>query len=216
MSELDRAKSRLVDATTTTAQHRDLVVAMRCDVIAACVGAHRVARVVIVTDEPTTRALTRNRRVTIIADPSERGLNAALRSGESYARRWPSDGVLGLVSDLPCLSADVLDAVLDEASHSARAVVVDRDGTGTTMLTCLPGTQLQPQFGPGSADRHRRSGAVALDVVAAARCDVDRARDLDAAVSIGLGPATAAALARAGRPPSQLHREAATNALQTF
>jgi 2-phospho-L-lactate guanylyltransferase len=54
---------------------------------------------------------------------------------------------------------------------------------------------VEPQFGIGSAARHDTLGA-RLEAGPGLRCDVDTAEDLDAAESLGLGPATAAVLAR--------------------
>ena len=51
MSELARAKSRLVSASRDNLQHRALVTAMRADAIHACLAARSVARVIIVTDD---------------------------------------------------------------------------------------------------------------------------------------------------------------------
>ncbi|MCA1825223.1 MAG: 2-phospho-L-lactate guanylyltransferase, partial [Frankia sp.] len=78
-----------------------------------------------------------------------------------------------------------------------RALVSDTSATGTTVLTARSGVELDPQFGPGSHDAHVAAGAVALAVdVPGLRRDVDTAADLAAAVALGVGPATRAALAR--------------------
>jgi 2-phospho-L-lactate guanylyltransferase len=74
--------------------------------------------------------------------------------------------------------------------------VPDAPGTGTTLLTALPGTPLRPAFGTGSAGRHA-GAAVRLDAAAGLRHDVDTAEDLATAAGLGAGPATAAFLAEA-------------------
>jgi 2-phospho-L-lactate guanylyltransferase len=52
--------------------------------------------------------------------------------------------------------------------------------------------ELNPEFGPESAERHRRSGAYAIEDVGldSLRQDVDTVADLDAAARLGLGPRT--------------------------
>ena len=200
MSALAVAKSRLVGATSDARSHRELVVAMRIDAIAACLDAANVARLLIVTDEPTAHQLARPDRIDVVPDPPEPGLNAAVRAGEQYAQHWPADGVAALVSDLPCLHArSVADALLI-ADDWPRSAVVDHNGTGTTMLTGRPGVDLDPRFGPGSAHAHLQTGAVPITADDRIRCDVDTPADLALALLLGVGPATDAALRRIHRP----------------
>jgi 2-phospho-L-lactate guanylyltransferase len=124
------------------------------------------------------------------------GLNAALTEAAEYAAaHWPVDGVAAVVGDLPALQPADLAAALTAAAAHQRCFVPDAAGTGTTMLAALPGTQLRPAFGAGSAARHA-AVAVALDAAPGLRCDVDTAADLQAAADLGVGPATAAALSR--------------------
>ena len=52
MSPLDRAKTRLADASSSPSRHRALVRAMRRDTVRAVLGALDVARLVIVTGTP--------------------------------------------------------------------------------------------------------------------------------------------------------------------
>jgi 2-phospho-L-lactate guanylyltransferase len=66
--------------------------------------------------------------------------------------------------------------------------------TGTAAL-CAFGTALDPQFGPDSCARHRRSGAIELTGAwPGLRCDVDTPADLVAARRLGVGAATARAI----------------------
>lgn len=75
----------------------------------------------------------------------------------------------------------------------ARRFVADAPGDGTVLLTAAPGVPLDPQFGPGSATAHARSGALALvGEWPTLRRDVDTPADLAAAAALGLGPHTAA------------------------
>jgi 2-phospho-L-lactate guanylyltransferase len=183
---LPEAKSRLLGATSDQAAHRRLVQSIRADTLSAARAAENVARVLIVTDRPgEPDALVQTRP----------GLNAALReAAEHAADSWPADGVVALVGDLPALRPDELGAVLAAAAAHPRSFVPDAPGTGTTLLAVTPGTDLQPEFGAGSAARHAASAAV-LDAGASVRHDVDTADDLRSAAVLGLGPATAAVLA---------------------
>ena len=194
MKSLPAAKGRLADASPDAAAHARLVAAIRADTLAAVGGAAAVARVVLVTDRPTDGELVFVQRVP--------GLNPALtEAAADAAARWPGDAVAALVGDLPALRGADLDAALRAAAAHPRAFVPDAAGTGTTMLTALPGVTLRPAFGAGSAARHR-TDAAELAAAAELRCDVDTAADLDAALALGVGTHTAALFEKAPRAAS--------------
>lgn len=126
-----------------------------------------------------------------------------------------SGPVAVLLGDLPALRPDDLDEALAAASAFPRAVVVDAEGTGTTLLTASAGVLLDPAFGAGSAAEHLRRGHVALDVPGQSglRQDVDRLGDLAAVAALGTGRATSQVLARRAqsgtRPPADAEPAAA-------
>jgi 2-phospho-L-lactate guanylyltransferase len=183
---LPDAKSRLTPASDGPAEHVRLVEAIRADTLAAARAAAGVARVLVVSDRPGEPE---------VFVQSRPGLNPALAEAAGYAARtWPADGVAALVGDLPALQPDALSAALARAAGHSRSYVPDAAGTGTTLLAALPGSELRPEFGPGSAARHGQM-AVPLPAAASLRQDVDTAADLEAAAELGVGPATAAVLA---------------------
>ena len=179
------AKTRLLSASTSPAAHRRLVEAVRADTLSAARAADGVARVLVVADrDGLPDALVQARP----------GLNPGLTEAAAHAaQKWPEDGVVALVGDLPALRPAELAAALAAAGRYPRSFVPDADGTGTTLLAVQPGVALEPAFGVDSAARHR-AGAIALDAGPGLRRDVDTAADLQAAAELGLGPATAAEL----------------------
>lgn len=194
---LPEAKSRLAGATGDTATHRELVLAIRADTIAAARAAEGVARLVLVVD---TAAAAQD--VPLAFVQTRPGLNAALaEAAADAATRWPAHGVAALAGDLPALRPQELAAALALAAACERAFVPDAAGTGTTVLTALPGRPLQPAFGTGSAARHA-AGATRLPAGAGLRQDVDTAEDLARAAELGLGPRTAAVFARLDSSPA--------------
>ena len=194
---LPDAKTRLAGATADAAAHRELVEAIRADTASAARAAANVARVVLVTD----RLSGESDPLTFVQHAP--GLNAALaEAAAEAASRWPDDGVAALVGDLPALRADELSAALDAASAHPRAYVADAPGSGTTMLTALPGHDLAPEFGADSAARHARLG-VQLSGRPGLRHDVDTAADLDAALELGVGSATLGALRNTRDSPAR-------------
>ena len=192
---LPGAKSRLLagfdTAEFTSAAHAALVLAIRSDTLAAAHRASGVGRILVITDRADEDQPDDSVHLLVQSEP---GLNNALREGATLAAaRWPEDGVAALVGDLPALRPEDLDEALATAAHHPRAYVADAAGTGTTLLTAGPRTELLPEFGAGSAARHART-ATALPAGSGLRQDVDTAEDLAAAAVIGLGPATRAAV----------------------
>ena len=99
------------------------------------------------------------------------------------------------MGDLPALTPHALGEVLGVAGAFARAMVVDRHGTGTTVLTARSPHDLRPAFGRDSAAAHEAGGARSIDASTEARCDVDDLEDLRHASTLGVGPRTMALLA---------------------
>jgi 2-phospho-L-lactate guanylyltransferase len=130
----------------------------------------------------------------VVADPGG-GLDAAAEAGVADARRAGAEAVAVLLGDHPALRAAELEEALARASAHRSSFVPDADGTGTALLAVTADATLRPRFGPGSAERHARAGHVRLEVdVPGLRRDVDDEESLTAALRLGVGPATAAAL----------------------
>lgn len=187
------AKSRLGVAVAP-----GLALAFALDTVAAAVRTPAVTRVIVVTDDEQVRAAVTALGAVSLPDVRRGGLNAAVRSGASYAVGIAGPHpIAALPSDLPALTADQLQAALVAAFAHNRAFVPDADGLGTTLLAERDG-HLEPRYGTGSAAAHRRSGAVPLDGEwPGLRRDIDTINDLLAARGHGLGPATTAVLATA-------------------
>ncbi len=198
---LDVAKTRLRPLTAgrddAATAHRELVLALLADTVAAAAACPAVGTVVVVTDEPAAASLVRELGARTVPDAPDRGLNAALEHG---ARSAPGPAVAALSSDLPGLRPEELGAALAAAAAAPRAFVADAQGTGTTLLTAV-GTDLRPRFGPGSAAAHLAGGAVALTGAWPGLLrDVDTEADLRAAVQLGAGPRTTALASRLAAP----------------
>jgi 2-phospho-L-lactate guanylyltransferase len=189
------AKSRL---GAPYAHHRQaLALAFAQDTLVAALQAEQVAAVVVVTDDALVADACRTAGADVLADAPGAGLNAALRHGAEHVRRaQPSSRVAALSGDLPALRPGELDAALEAATAFPAALVCDVSGVGTTLLTAMQGTELDPRFGPRSREAHRAAGAVELDgALVSLRRDVDTVADLLEARQLGTGPATTRVLA---------------------
>ncbi len=177
------AKTRLQIST----DRRELMRAFARDAVAAARDS-ALAEVTVVGD-PSLGDLG----VPVLPDAGAGDLNAALRS--AVAEIAAGSPVAVMLADLPCLRTDELDTALATAlRYGGRCFVADAAGTGTTLLVATSG-DLDPRFGADSARRHLESGARALtDPLPTLRQDVDTAGDLEQAMLLGVGPATAAFL----------------------
>ncbi len=200
VKRLGAAKSRL---DLPPSERAALALAMAVDTLVAVLSTPRVERLLIVSGEDSLRAAlgqqqgTAERtddRVTWVDDPG-RGLGGAIDAGIDALTATSATASAILLGDLPALRPAELDAALAAACAYPRATVPDADGMGTTLLTALRPQDLRPHFGPGSRRAHEEAGHVVLDGAwPTLRRDVDTAADLGAAIRLGVGRRTAAAV----------------------
>jgi 2-phospho-L-lactate guanylyltransferase len=193
VKRLAAAKTRL--APIFAPQIRETVVlAMLVDTIAAAAS---VAAVTVVTPDPVAADAARALGARVLDDPTPGDhpdpLNNALRAAEAMVR-VTIPNVVALQGDLPALQTQELTEAIAAARAHPRSFVGDRHGTGTSALFAF-GVPLDPRFGPDSAERHRRSGAVELTGAwPGLRYDIDTPDDLLAARRLGVGTQTARAV----------------------
>lgn len=190
------AKSRLALPVELRAA---LALAFVLDTVAALVDSPRVRAIVVVTADRGVERALRDLPVHLLGDPGG-GLLGAVTAGCRFADgRRPGAGLAVVPADLPCLSAADVTQVLRLAQGTDGAYVEDSASTGTTFLVSPSGRRWAPQYGPGSADRHRAQGLACLeDAPPGARLDVDTLADLQAAERLGLGAWTAAQVTALG------------------
>ena len=187
------AKSRLAGYGDPT--RRRLALAFAEDVVAAAVACRVVERVLVVTDDEQAAAALAALGAEVAPDDPDDGLNPALSHGADLLRAaQPQLGVVTLSSDLPALRPDDLTAVLSAVPPGQRAFVADEGGRGTTLLAASAPSPLLPSYGPGSCARHLASGAGRLPGTPRLRRDVDTPQDLQAALALGVGQRTTAAV----------------------
>lgn len=185
-----------------------LALAFFRDTATAVLGCRLVGEVVVATADPVIARHAGELGCTVVDDSGHPGINAAASWAGSH--RTGTGPVAVIVSDLPCLTAEALEAVLEAAAGLPASFLPDADGSGTTMWLATDGSAIAPRFGPGSAAAHAAAGARDLtafvgdpDPVRPARRDVDTEADLLDARRIGVGPSTTTALDPA-RPSSPI------------
>lgn len=169
---------------------------MALDTATAAAAADGVETVLVVVEDPTDGDRLAQIAGVRIHHTQTRDLNGAILDGLSVLAARFRGPVAALPGDLPSLTAHELGLALAAAEAHPVAVVADRQGTGTTLLTARSATDLRPQYGLGSLRRHLTAGAVPLELPARSglRRDVDNLADLSGIT----GSNTVAVLAGAG------------------
>ena len=190
---IETGKSRLGQALD--AEEREVLVlgllARTLDVLSAWPAAQRIY---LVTGDQATAELARRARpaLTLVSEPRDGGLNAALRAARDAALAAGATCVLMLPADLPLLEVAALDRLLDGAdaavaAGSGRPLVVaapaDARG-GTNALLVSPPTLIEASFGEASLEAHLRAAAradatVQLVIDPALGFDLDTPDDLE-------------------------------------
>lgn len=194
VKRLESAKTRLAPVFPA-GNRQQVVLAMLIDTITAASRVSALESITVVTPDQTAAAAATELGTLVLVDPTPAGhtdpLNHALASASGIG-----PNVVALQGDLPALQPHELAAAIDAARGYSRSFVADRHGTGTAALFAF-GVALDPRFGPDSAARHRRSGAVELTGAwPGLRCDIDTPDDLIAARRLGIGAATRQATTR--------------------
>lgn len=171
----NEGKSRL---SLNGASRSDLPRAIALDTIAAVRRSVVVETLVIVSREPELRMLANAPGVVLIQETELRGIDRALADAdEAIGDQVPR---AALVGDLAYLQPEHLTTALAFAETFDCAMVPDKDGTGTTMVTARAGYPLRTAFGIDSCARHLALGCARLPVPAwsTVRQDVDYRSDL--------------------------------------
>lgn len=194
---LETAKSRLggdLDAEERTA----LVTELLRRTLAATRDAQRIAGTVVVTMDGAAAEIARLHRAVGLVERAP-GLNGAIEAARSVAQARGATAVLVLPADLPAVSAQAIDDLVDQAERAALApvavggvvaLVPDRHAEGTNALLVSPPDLVAPEFGAASRARHaagaRAAGARLVELGGPLSLDVDTAADLlDAETALG-------------------------------
>ena len=197
VKKLAAAKTMLAPVFSP-ADREKVVLAMLLDTLAAAATVEAVHSITVVTPDAGAADAVAGLGAHVLTDPTPDGhhdpLNNAIAAAEAAVRvRTPN--IVVLQGDLPALKPAELSAAIESARAHRRSFVGDRHGTGTSALLAF-GAELAPRFGADSARRHRDSGAVELTGDwPGLRCDIDTPDDLAAAHLLGVGEATARAIA---------------------
>ena len=163
-------KSRLGEALDPE-ERLALVVGMLAQTLTALAAWPACEAVHVVTGDPYVRRLVRNAATgsQAVADDDSTDLNEALLRGRDRALTRGATCVLYLPADLPQVTTDALDGLLEAAdaalaagSGSPIVVVAPADArVGTNALLVAPPQTIDPLFGESSLEAHLSAAALA-------------------------------------------------------
>jgi 2-phospho-L-lactate guanylyltransferase len=195
VKRFELAKSRLSEQLAP-ADRRRLAEAMVADVLGALLAVAALEEVVLVTNEQSVVTFALAQGATVLADPTESGQSAAALVGIRHALANGYERVLLAPGDCPALDEGAVRVLLERAAAPpAVTIVADRHGSGTNALLLTPPDAIEPGFGPGSFERHRRRASAAgaawhVEPLPGLLLDVDTPEDLDALRGTLAGRAT--------------------------
>jgi 2-phospho-L-lactate guanylyltransferase len=180
---LEGAKSRL-GAVLDAEERHELAAALARRTIAAAVAARSIAEVLVITPDDEVRALAMELGARPLRQRSS-GLNHGLREARAEAMAAGASAILIVPMDLPHVTADALDAVIEPLQRAARPLVVlvpDRHGRGTNTLLVAPPDAIDVRFGGDSRSAHAAAAsdadALLVELGGPLRLDLDTPDDL--------------------------------------
>ena len=183
--QLALAKTRLIPALPSVSERSSLAEAMFRDVLSAALSARTPERVAVVTCDPVLMMLARNIGAMVIDEEHPRGLNVAVLLATTQLAAMGSTCICTLLSDIPLVTGDDIDAAFAAMSAGQQAVtlVPSQDFSGTNIIVRTPPDIIATQFGRFSLIRHVddcRQQGVACQIVRLERpaLDLDVPADL--------------------------------------
>lgn len=190
LKDLVQAKTRLAGLLRPS-ERRALAQAMVEDVLAVLAHHSQLERVTLVSDDPGAGLLAGKYGIDCWTEESLgcRGLNAVVRCASTKLLADSDSPLLVLHGDLPLLSAEDIDAVID-CQHRLHGLVIASDlhGTGTNLLAFDRSSVPRFHFGAQSCSRHQAAAREAGVPVCVLRrpgiaTDVDEPQDFTAVLA---------------------------------
>jgi 2-phospho-L-lactate/phosphoenolpyruvate guanylyltransferase len=152
--QLEFAKTRLAPALAP-GERRALAEAMFRDVLAASLVAGAADGVAVVTSDTNLLATAREAGARTIDEEFPRGLNVAVALATAELIADGADTVCTVLSDIPLIAAEDIDAVFAAMPSGRGAVLVpSRDFSGTNIICRSPADAVPTRFGRMSLVRH--------------------------------------------------------------
>ncbi|HBX71043.1 MAG TPA: 2-phospho-L-lactate guanylyltransferase [Chloroflexi bacterium] len=181
---LRRGKSRLSDVLTS-AERIDLNRYLLENTIKTLKNIQEIEQVLVVSRDSEALAMARDLGARTVQENRHSDLNIALARATVVAKTYVTRGVLVLPVDLPLITAEDVQAMLNRIGEPPVVVVApDRCYNGTNALLVCPAGLIEYDYGPGSFERHcQRAKAVGarLEIceLPSLSLDLDNPEDLE-------------------------------------
>lgn len=151
---LRRGKSRLAGVLTEK-ERMDLNSQLLIHTVDILSEIPDIEQVLVVSRDQAALALARAHGARTVQENGAPELNVALTRATIVAKRYATRGVLIVPSDLPMISKEDVNAMLDLVSDPPVVVVApDRKREGTNALLICPLGLIEYDYGPNSFERH--------------------------------------------------------------
>ena len=163
VKDLTRAKQRM--APLMTQEERTLLAEeLMRNTLAAAARVRHAARIAVVTLYPPANDLAGSLGMQVIRELHQISESDSVDYGSREAMKDGATAVLRLPIDLPLISTEEIDFVLEQDREGPAVVMVpSRDGTGTNAILRRPPDLFPSHFGPNSLAKHieeaRNAGA---------------------------------------------------------
>lgn len=147
------AKTRLAKALPP-ATRIELAQAMFHDVLSAAMSAPSARQVAVISSDPTLLQAARQAGAMPIDEEFPRGLNVAVRLATTALRAVGAHQVCTLLSDIPLITSEDVEAALAAGEEPGVVLVPSRDLTGTNLMVRTPPDVIATRFGSQSLARH--------------------------------------------------------------
>jgi 2-phospho-L-lactate guanylyltransferase len=165
---LRRGKSRL-SGTLTEDERTELNRALLHHTLETLSGLKAVDKVLVVSRDPNALAIAREHGARTVQEDGQPHLNTALQRATVVAQVYATRGVLILPADLPLVTREDIQTLLDRAAKPPVVVIApDRHRRGTNALLISPAGLIEYDFGENSFQRHcerARHARARLEVV---------------------------------------------------
>lgn len=177
------AKSRLAAALSDD-ERRELFFGLARRVIAVLRATPGISQVAVVTSSDEVAAFARESGARVLHQSRDEGTAQAFAEAVTQLRVQGIDQLLMIAGDLPLITTQAVETLLEAATRHDVVIVPDRFGVGTNALLCSPPDAIPPCFGPDSLALHLAAAraaklshrALPVDELA---LDVDVPADLD-------------------------------------
>ncbi|HSJ89160.1 MAG TPA: 2-phospho-L-lactate guanylyltransferase, partial [Anaerolineales bacterium] len=181
---LRRGKSRLAGALSEeerTELNRNLLQ----NTLKTLAEIKELEEVLVISRDPAALTIARNYGARTVREDGQPELNTALKRATVIAQVYAIRGVLVLPADLPLISREDVQTLIQRAIDPPVIVIApDRHGTGTNALLISPSGLIEYDFGENSFQRHcerARNAGARLEIVnlPSLGLDLDLPEDLE-------------------------------------